>query len=42
MYKVSDFTKTAYRTGEAAKILGITTRTIIVLQDESMMNLLKI
>ena len=28
MYKVSDFTKTAYRTGEAAKILGITTRTI--------------
>ena len=28
MYKVSDFTKTAYRTGEAAKILGNTTRTI--------------
>lgn len=28
MYKISDFTKTAYRTGEAAKILGITTRTI--------------
>ena len=28
MYKVSDFTKTAYRTGEAAKILGITKRTI--------------
>ena len=28
MYKVSDFTKIAYRTGEAAKILGLTTRTI--------------
>ena len=28
MYKVSDFTKTAYRTGEAAKILGLTTKTI--------------
>lgn len=28
MYKVSDFTKIAYRTGEAAKILGLTTRKI--------------
>ena len=28
MYKVSNFTKIAYRTGEAAKILGLTTRTI--------------
>ena len=28
MYKVSDFTKTAYRTGETAKILGLTTKTI--------------